>query len=174
VKAILIFTCSLIYSCIYGQKTIDSLQIENPLLNIGKKIGNQSNFETSKYEFHGCQYLPAQKDSILFDGVAFGKVVVTLNKRDKIERISFRRLYSGVDSSYLNQILDKDFAIIANWITQKYSYSEYLPNRQYGDSRVWNEAYRWTIKKRKIRLIKSFDQERSKNKLYNSLVLEIY
>jgi hypothetical protein len=174
VKEILTLISLLSCSCIYSQETIDSLQIENPLLNIGKKITKENNFETTKYDYRGYQYLPAQRDSILFDGVAFGKVIATVNKRGKIENLSFRRFYSGVDSIYLNEILNKDFEIIANWISKKYLCDKYGPILQYGDPRVWNEATRWMVKKRKVRLIKSFDQIRSDNKLFNSLEFKIY
>ncbi len=173
-KEILTIISLLTYSIIYGQKTIDSVYIEKPLLNIGKKITKQGNFESSKYDYHGYKYLPAQTDSILFDGVAFGKVIVTVNKRGKIENVSFKRFYSGIDSNYLNEILNKDFETIANWISNKCSCDKERYLFQYGDTRVWNEANRWMVKKRKIRLIKSFDQDRHQNKLSNALELKIY
>lgn len=173
-KEFLVLIGLLSCSYIYCQKTIDSLQTENPLLNIGKRITKKNNFEPWKYEYRAYQYLPAQKDSIQFDGVPFGEVIVTVNKHRKIKNLSFRRYYSEVDSNSLIKILNKDFDTMANWISKKYLCEKYGSILEYGDPRVWNEATRWMVEKRKIQLIKSFGQKRNQNKLFNSLELKIY
>ena len=159
---------------IYFFKIGDSIEKYKDAISCAEKDSSAKYVSNSTCRAY--RYLPAEKDSFSISNINFGIVFLHPNNQKEISTISFIRNFISKDSAQLRLEIEKEYAILTNFIDSLYKTNGSKLNSE--ESKFYTEeSMIWKINDVTTCLKMNISTKRKvkkKNLYINSLNLTIY